>query len=294
VKYAWIREHRDSFPIAVLCEVLEVSASGYYAWLDREPSPRAQRHVQIQQAVQQVHADSYGNYGSYKVARQLAQRPELESACRNTVAKAMRELGLKSRISRAFTPTTTQADPTKQPAPNQLAQDFTATAPNRKWVTDITYLPTAEGWVYLAVVLDLFSRKVVGWALSNSLATELVSAALRQAVESRRPVGQHLLHHSDRGCQYTSDAYQQTLRTLGIQCSMSRTGCCYDNAVMERFFWSLKHEWTNHARFLNLEEARLSVFRYIETFYNPQRLHQTLGYLSPNQFEAVHAPATAA
>jgi len=294
VKYAWIREHRDSFPIAVLCDVLEVSTSGYYAWLDRPPSPRAQRHDQIQVAVQQLHAESHGIYGSHKIARELEGRPELESACRNTVAKAMRELGLKSRISRAFTPTTTQADPTKQPAPNQLAQDFTAAAPNRKWVTDITYLPTAEGWVYLAVVLDLFSRKVVGWALSNSLATELISAALRHAVESRRPAGQQLLHHSDRGCQYTSDAYQQTLRTLGIQCSMSRTGCCYDNAVMERFFWSLKHEWTNHEGFRTLEEARLSVFRYIETFYNPQRLHQTLGYLSPNQFEAVHAPATAA
>jgi putative transposase len=294
VKYAWIREHRDSFPVAVLCDALEVSASGYYAWLDRPPSPRAQRHDQIQAAVQQLHTESHGIYGSHKIARELEERPELESACRNTVAKAMRELGLQSRISRAFTPTTTQADPTKQPAPNQLAQDFTATAPNRKWVTDITYLPTAEGWVYLAVVLDLFSRKVVGWALSNSLATELVSAALRQAVETRRPTGQHLLHHSDRGCQYTSDAYQQTLRTLGIQCSMSRTGCCYDNAVMERFFWSLKHEWTNHERFHNLEEARLSVFQYIETFYNSQRLHQTLGYLSPNQFEAVHAPATAA
>jgi len=294
VKYAWIREHRDSFPVAALCDALEVSASGYYAWLDRPPSPRAQRHDQIQAAVQQLHTESHGIYGSHKIARELEERPELESACRNTVAKAMRELGLKSRISRAFTPTTTQADPTKQPAPNQLAQDFTATAPNRKWVTDITYLPTAEGWVYLAVVLDLFSRKVVGWALSNSLATELVSAALRQAVETRRPTGQHLLHHSDRGCQYTSDAYQQTLRTLGIQCSMSRRACCYDNAVMERFFWSLKHEWTNHERFHNLEEARLSVFQYIETFYNSQRLHQTLGYLSPNQFEAVHAPATAA
>ena len=294
MKYAWIREHRDSFPVAAQCEALEVSASGYYAWLDRPPSPRAQRHDQIQGAVQQLHTESHGIYGSHKIARELEERPELESACRNTVAKAMRELGLKSRISRVFTPTTTQADPTKQPAPNQLAQDFTATAPNRKWVTDITYLPTAEGWVYLAVVLDLFSRKVVGWALSNSLATELVSAALRQAVETRRPTGQHLLHHSDRGCQYTSDAYQQTLRTLGIQCSMSRTGCCYDNAVMERFFWSLKHEWTNHERFHHLEEARLSVFQYIETFYNSQRLHQTLGYLSPNQFEAVHAPATAA
>jgi putative transposase len=294
VKYAWIREHRDSFPVAVLCDALEVSASGYYAWLDRPPSPRAQRHDQIQAAVQQLHTESHGIYGSHKIARELEERPELESACRNTVAKAMRELGLKSRISRAFTPTTTQADPTKQPAPNQLAQDFTAVAPNRKWVTDITYLPTAEGWVYLAVVLDLFSRKVVGWALSNSLATELVSAALRQAVESRRPTGQHLLHHSDRGCQYTSDAYQQTLRTLGIQCSMSRRACCYDNAVMERFFWSLKLEWTNHERFHNLEEARLSVFQYIESFYNSQRLHQTLGYLSPNHFEAVHAPATAA
>jgi putative transposase len=294
VKYAWIREHRDSFPVAVLCQVLEVSASGYYAWLDREPSPRAQRQERIQAAVRQVHAESHGIYGSQKVARQLAERPDLESACRNTVAKAMRELGLKSRIPRAFTPTTTQTDPTQQPAPNHLAQEFTAAAPNRKWVTDITYLPTAEGWVYLAVVLDLFSRKVVGWALSHSLATELVSAALRQAVESRRPAGQHLLHHSDRGCQYTSDAYQQTLRTLGIQCSMSRTGCCYDNAVMERFFWSLKHEWTNHESSHNLEEARLSVFRYIDTFYNPQRLHQTLGYLSPIQFEAVHAPAHAA
>ena len=294
MKYAWIREYRDSFPVTVMCEVLEVSASGYYAWLDREPSPRAQRQERIQAAVRQVHAESHGIYGSQKVARELTERPDLESACRNTVAKAMRELGLKSRIPRTFTPTTTQADPTKQPALNHLAQDFTAAAPNRKWVTDITYLPTAKGWVYLAVVLDLFSRKVVGWALSNSLATELVSAALRQAVESRRPAGQQLLHHSDRGCQYTSDAYQQNLRTLGIQCSMSRTGCCYDNAVIERFFWSLKHEWTNHENFHSLEEARLSVFRYIETFYNPQRLHQTLGYLSPNQFEAVHAPATAA
>ena len=294
MKYAWIREHRDSFPVAVLCEVLEISASGYYDWLDRPPSPRAERHEQIQVAVRQVHAESYGIYGSLKIATKLRERPDLESACRNTVAQAMRELGLKSRIAKAFTPTTTQSDPSQQPAPNQLAQDFTATAPNRKWVTDITYLATAEGWVYLAVVLDLFSRKVVGWALCPSLATELVSAALRQAVESRRPEGRDLLHHSDRGCQYTSDAYQQTLRTLGIQCSMSRTGCCYDNAVMERFFWSLKHEWTNHENFQNLADARLSVFRYIETFYNSERLHQTLEYLSPNQFEAEHAPAAAA
>ena len=161
-------------------------------------------------------------------------------------------------------------------------------------MTDITYLATAAGWVYLAAVVDLFSRKVVGWSISTSLATELVSDALRSAIERRRPDGKQLLHHSDRGCQYTSDAYQQTLKLLGITCSMSRRGCCYDNAVMERFFWSLKHEWTNHEQFANLEEARLSVFRYIETFYNPVRLHETLNYLSPDTYEAENAPAVAA
>lgn len=294
MKYVWITKHRDSFPVAVMCDVLRVSTSGYYASLDREPSPRAQRHERIQQAVQQVHAESFGIYGSRKITDRLEKRDDLESGCRNTVATAMRELGLASNVVKAFQPTTTQADPTKQPAENKLAQDFTADGPNRKWVTDITYLPTAAGWVYLAVVIDLFSRKVVGWALSTSLATELVAQALRQAIELRRPNGSQLLHHSDRGCQYTSDAYQQTLRTLSIDCSMSRTGCCYDNAVAERFFWSLKHEWTNHQHFHDLEHARLSVFKYIETFYNPVRIHQTLAYLSPNQYEAVHAPAQAA
>ncbi len=294
MKYAWIAEHRDSFPIAVMCDVRLVSTSGYYASLGRQPSPRAERHQRIQQAVRQVHAGSYGIYGSQKIAEVLHERDDLESACRNTVADTMRELGLASCVGKAFRPTTTQADPTKQPAENKLAQDFTADAPNRKWGVDITYLGTATGWVYLAVVIDLFSRKVVGWSLGTSLATELVSEALRRAVESRRPNGRQLLHHSDRGCQYTSDAYQHTLRALGIDCSMSRTGCCYDNAVVERFFWSLKHEWTNHSSFANLEEAHLSVFKYIETFYNPVRLHQTLEDLSPNQFEAVHAPANAA
>ena len=294
MKYAWIADHRDSFPVAVMCDVLGVSTSGYYDSRDRPPGPRAERHQRIQQAVAQVHAESHGIYGSQKIAEELNRREELEAACRNTVAAAMQELGLKSRVSKAFKPTTTQADPTKQPADNKLDRDFTADAPNHKWVTDITYLPIAAGWVYLAVVIDLFSRKVVGWSIAASLATELVSGALRRAIESRRPDGKRLLHHSDRGCQYTSDAYQRTLRTLGITCSMSRTGCCYDNAAMERFFWSLKHEWTNHESFANLEEARLSVFKYIETFYNPVRLHQTLGYVSPSQYEADNAPAVAA
>lgn len=294
MKYAWIRKHRDSFPVARLCEVLGVSTSGYYASVDRPPSPRAERHERIKAAVAQVHAESHGIYGSQKVTQALQQQDGLEQACRNTVAAAMRELGLKSCVRKAFTPTTTQVDPAKSPAPNTLDRDFTATAPNRKWVTDITYLATAQGWVYLAVVLDLFSRKIVGWAIGDSLGTELVTTALRAAIESRRPAGKQLLHHSDRGSQYTSDAYQQTLRTMGIECSMSRTGECYDNAVAERFFWSLKHEWTNHESYENLEAARLSVFKYIETFYNTERLHQTLGYKSPNKFEAEYAPVVAA
>ena len=224
----------------------------------------------------------------------MQEEDQLESACRNTVARAMRELGLFSKVSKAFTPTTTKSDPTKRPAANVLNRDFSAEAPNRKWVTDITYLATAAGWVYLAAVVDLFSRKVVGWSMGDSLATGLVSDALRDAIEKRRPTGNELLHHSDRGCQYTSDAYRQTLKTLGIECSMSRTGNCYDNAVAERFFWSLKHEWTRHEEYADLEEARLGVFKYIETFYNPVRLHQTLDYKSPNDYEAEHAPAQAA
>ena len=190
MKYAWITQHRDSFPVAVMCDVLNVSASGYYDSIDRRPSARARRHERIQWAVQQAHAESHGIYGSHKVAEVLQQREDLESACRNTVAVAMRELGLKSRVCKRFTPTTTRTDPTKQPAENTLGRDFTAEAPNRKWVTDITYLATAAGWVYLAVVVDLFSRKAVGWSIGASLATELVSNALRQAIERRRPTAE--------------------------------------------------------------------------------------------------------
>jgi putative transposase len=266
--------------------VLQVSRSGLYKSMTAEPSKRRQRSAKIGAAVQRVFEDSNGIYGSRKIAKQMQTDDQLENACRNTVAKAMQDLNLKSKVSGKFKPITTVADPTKKPADNLLDQVFTVEQPDRHWVADITYLPTRCGWVYLAVVLDLFSRKVVGWSIQDCLATPLVSEALRQAVESRRPDCRRLLHHSDRGCQYTSDAFQGILRTLGITCSMSRTGCCYDNAVMERFFWSLKHEWTNHESYADLEEARLGIFKYIETFYNTTRLHQTLGYQSPNQFEA--------
>ena len=294
MKYAWIQEHRDSYPVAVMCRVLQVSTSGFYRSRKAKPGPRAQRSSRIRQAVATVFDSSNQVYGSVKIAHTLQTDSSLETACRNTVAKAMQEMGLRSRVSKKFKPATTQVDPSKQPAPNLLEQQFTATAPNQKWVADITYLPTVAGWVYLAVVLDLFSRKVVGWNLSESLATPVVSGALRQAIESRGPKPGELLHHSDRGCQYTSDDYQSTLRTLGVTCSMSRTGCCYDNAVMERFFWSLKHEWTKFETFADLQDARMSVFRYIETFYNPERIHRSLDYLTPNQFEEQHDNTLAA
>lgn len=286
MRYAWIKHHRDSFSVIVMCRVLSVSKSGFYKWLKATPSPRAKRSERIRATVRDIHDQSHQIYGSYKIAEVMQADDDLETVCRNTVASAMRELGLKSKVSKTFKPTTTVVDPSRKPAENLLDQDFFADAPDRKWVTDITYLPTQKGWVYLAAVLDLFSRKIVGWSISTSLTTSLVSEALRTAIESRRPDDlSQLIHHSDRGCQYTSEFYQKTLKTLGITCSMSRTGCCYDNAVMERFFWSLKHEWTKHEEYADPEEARLSVFRYIETFYNPQRLHQTLNYQTPDQFE---------
>ena len=265
MKYAWVKDNSDSFPVVAMCCAFQISKSGYYRWLKAEPGVRTQRSLRIRASVKQVYEESNQIYGSYKIADQLGKDDRLEAACRNTVATAMREMGLKSRVSKKFTPITTVSDPSKVPAPNILDQIFTADAPNQKWATDITYLPTKSGWVYLAVVLDLFSRKVVGWSISESLATPLVSTTLRNAIEARKPDTKSLLHHSDRGSQYTSDDYQKTLRTLNITCSMSRTGCCYDNAVMERFFWSLKHEWTKFEHFADINQARRSVFQYIET-----------------------------
>lgn len=289
MRYRWIKHHREVFPVAVMCNVLSVSGSGYYAWSQRKPSSQAQRTRKIREDVRATFEQSGGVYGSRKIVEALEKQDALESACRNTVAKAMKQLGLRSCVAKAFKPTTTQAAPTKTPAPNVLDQDFQADGPNRKWVTDITYLPTEAGWVYLAVVLDLFSRKIVGWAIGTSLATGLVAQALRRAIELRQP-GPGLIHHSDRGSQYTSDRYQSILRGLKITVSMSRKGCCYDNAVCERFFWSLKHEWTNHRAYADLADTRQSVFQYIELFYNRNRLHQALGYVSPEAFEADHAP----
>jgi len=274
-----------NYPITTLCRVMHVSTSGFYAWCHRPPSERDTHRACVQASVKQVHEQSHGIYGSRKIADELAEREDLAHACRNTVAKAMKALNIQSCVTRKFTPTTTRIDPGNRVADNVLDQDFNASRPNEKWVSDITYLPTSQGFCYLAVVLDLFSRKVVGWSLSDTLATSLVTAALHDAAR-RRPLCQGAIHHSDRGCQYTSDDYQQALGTLRLRASMSRVGCCYDNAVCERFFWSLKHEWTNRVTLADTDAARASVFKYIHTFYNSRRKHQALGYVSPDQYEA--------
>ena len=194
MKYAWINQHQAEFPITDMCRVMGVSRSGFYDSLNRPPSERFRRADRIRESVARVHQETDAIYGATKIAEELKHRDDLETACRNTVAQAMKELGIRSKLSRkAFRPTTTQVDPSKRPAVNILDREFTATAPNQKWVTDITYLTTTAGWVYLAAVIDLFSRKVVGWSVSQSLATDLVQAALRDAVEKRRPDGSQLI-----------------------------------------------------------------------------------------------------
>lgn len=274
-------EHQMDFPISRMCQVLRVSASGYYAWLRRRPSQRAEANAALVEQIRDIHQASRRTYGSPRVHAALRRRG---LACgRQRVARLMRCEGLVGRSPRRRYPHTTQSSPGNPVAPNVLAQDFTAERPDQKWVADITYVDTAEGWLYLAPVLDLFSRKVVGWSMDNHLYSSLVEDALHMAVTRRRPAP-GLLHHSDRGTQYTSAAYQQMLTNLQCRVSMSRTGNCYDNAVMESFFSTLKSECLT-GQFQTRAQARTTIFEFIEVWYNQHRLHSSLGYLSPEEFE---------
>jgi putative transposase len=284
VKFAFIKGHLSpDFPVEVACEVLEVSRSGYYAWLERPASARDRRREELTRKVKQVHEENRGVYGSPRVFQAL--KAEGETACENTVAKVMREAGIRAKTKRKFVPRTTDSGHAQPVAANVLGRDFMAALPDRKWAADITYVPTGEGWLYLAAVVDLCSRKVVGWGMADHMRTDLVSDALGMALARRRP-GEGLLHHSDRGSQYASDDYQHLLARHGIECSMSGKGDCWDNAAMESFFATLKTELVNHERYETREQARASVFEYIEVFYNRRRLHSSLGYVSPEQFEA--------
>jgi putative transposase len=284
VKFAFIKDRLlAEFPVEVCCEVLEVSRSGYYAWLDRPASARDQRREELTEKVKQAHRENRGVYGSPRIFRVL--KAEGEAACENTVAKVMREAGVRAKTKRKFVPRTTDSSHGRPVAENLLSRDFAADLPDRKWAADITYVPTGEGWLYLAAVVDLCSRKVVGWSMGDHMRTDLVSNALKMALARRRP-GEGLLHHSDRGSQYASDGYRHLLQSHGIDCSMSGKGDCWDNAAMESFFATLKTELVNHEHYETREQARASIFEYIEVFYNRKRLHSSLGYLSPEQFEA--------
>ena len=281
MKYDFIARHHQEYPVTTMCQVLEVSVSGYYAWKQRSKSTRQLADERLSACIQQVHEATHQIYGSRRIRAELAEQG---SSCgRKRVVRLMRKLGLKARQRRHRTVTTDSQhrDPV---APNLLDRDFSALAPNTKWVTDITGVWTAQGWLYVAIVLDLFSRFVVGWAMAAHRDTELVEQALQMALLRRHPAA-GLLHHSDRGSQYTSGAYQSLLGQFGVQVSMSGKGDCYDNAAMESFISSLKGEWTDWHAYQTRQEAELSIFEYIEVFYNRQRRHSTLGYLSPVIYE---------
>jgi transposase InsO family protein len=282
VRFAFIRDHQGEFPVEVLCAVLGVSRSGYYAWRDRPSSPAAARRGRLVEQIRAVHGGSRSVYGSPRVHRELKALGV--ACCENTVAKLMRAHDIRSKAVRRFV-ATTDSRHGRPVAENVLAREFYPDRPDAAWAADITYIPTARGWLYLAAVIDLFSRKVVGWATADHMRAELPLEALRMALAHRRPGG-GLLHHSDRGAQYASDAYQSLLAGHGIEPSMSRKGDCWDNAVVESFFGTLKRELVHHERYADHEEARRSLFEYIEVFYNRRRRHSTLGYRSPAEFEA--------
>jgi putative transposase len=270
----------------LMCRVLGVSRSGFHAWHRREPGDQARRREQLATQVRAVHEAYRGVYGSPRVHRVL--RSQGVAVCVNTVAKLMRLAGMAAKKKRRFVPRTTDSAMTQRPAPNRLNRHFAPGRANRRWTGDITYVPTDEGWLYLAAVLDLGTRRIVGWAMTTQMKTTLVLDALRMALSRRGAAGDDatLLHHSDQGSQYASDDYQQLLEQHGLEVSMSAKGDCYDNAVMESFWATLKTELIHQEHYATRQQARGSIFEYIEVFYNRVRLHSTLGYQSPEAFEA--------
>jgi putative transposase len=276
--------------VALSCRVVGVSRAGFYAWRDRPPSARARADAELTRVIHRLHDESRGTYGSPRLHADLQAAGR--RCGRKRVARLMRQVGLAGCHRRRRRPRTTLADPAARPAPNLVQRAFNPLAPDQLWLADITYLPTGEGWLYLAAVLDAFSRRVVGWAMADHLRTELVLDALDMALGTRRPAA-GLVHHSDRGCQYTSLAFRRRLQAAGLVPSMSRVANCWDNAVAESFFATLKGELVDRQPWPTRTAARSAIFDYIEGFYNRQRRHSTLGYLSPAAYEAGHRAATA-
>lgn len=290
MRYQLIDRHRHEYPIEVLCEVLDVSKSGYYAWRRRPISARAQQDRHLQERIVNIHRDSKGRYGASRVHAEL--RAQGQQCGRKRVARLMRSAGLRGRGKRKYR-VTTDSDHALPLAENVVQRHFEVSEPNTVWAADISYVWTREGWLYLAVVIDLFSRRVVGWSMGERLTTALPLAALKMAFERRRP-SPGLVHHSDRGSQYASRTYCSALKAMGMTCSMSRKGDCWDNAVVESFFANLKREEVADATYRTRQEARSALFSYMEVFYNRQRRHSTLGYRSPEEFEQSNASLRAA
>jgi len=279
--FAFIEQHKDNWPITVMCQTLDVSPQGFYAWRLRPTSQQQQRRDALVVQIRAVHAEVKQRYGSPRIHAELEARGV--DCCVNTIAKVMHDNDIRAKTARKFR-NTTDSNHSLPVAENLLDRQFEAQAPNERWVADISYIPTREGWLYLAVVEDLYSRMVVGWSMGNTMTSRLVVDALEMAVARRLPE-EGLLAHSDRGSQYASDHYQRLLAKHGIACSMSRRGDCWDNAPMESFFATLKKELTHDEDYQTRSEARASIVEYIEMFYNPKRRHSSLGYLSPTDYE---------
>lgn len=276
-----MKAHSHDFPVRTMCRLLKVSRSGYHAWRNRPESPRRQRRRRLVGVIRQAHAGSRTLYGSPRVHAEIVAAGE--RCCVNTVARLMRENGLKARTKRKYKATTHSAHDLPV-AENLLCRDFATTGPNQKWVGDITYVWTREGWLYLAAVEDLYARRVVGWAMAERMTAELVIGATRMAIQARRPPA-GLIHHSDRGGQYCSHAFGELLHVHGIRASMSRKADCYDNAVVESFFATLKKELINFVDYATRAEAKGAIFEWIEVYYNRRRRHSSLGNVSPDDYE---------
>jgi transposase InsO family protein len=281
VIFSFIEQHKEVWPVTLLCDILGVSSQGFYAWRCRPASEQQQRRDALLVEIRAVHAEVKERYGSPRVHAELQAKGV--ACCVNTVAKLMHDNDICSKTARKFR-NTTDSNHSLPVADNLLSREFDAQGPNERWVADITYIPTREGWLYLAVVEDLYSRMVAGWSMSDTMTSRLVVDALEMAVQRRLP-GDGLLAHSDRGSQYASEHYQRLLGKHGIECSMSGVGQCWDNAPMESFFASLKKELVHHEDYQTRAQARASIFEYIEMFYNPKRRHSSLGYVSPAEYE---------
>ena len=282
MRYRCIDRRRNQYTVAMMCRVLRVSKSGYYAWRVRPESQRDRHDRELLRVIRRIHADSRQVYGRGKVTAEL--RAQGYDCGERRVGRLMGVAGLRGCPQRRFK-VTTQSDPKHSVAPNLIEQDFTAKAPNERWASDITYIGTRRGWLYLAVVMDLYSRRIVCWSKSQWMSRHLAVDALRMAIGTRQPTSV-LIHHSDRGSQYTSDDYRDELEKHQIRCSMSATGNCYDNAVVESFFGLLKRERVNRVRYRDPEDAKADLFEYIECFYNRKRRHGYLGNISPVEFES--------